>query len=326
MGALALSACTTMATTSTGAVISATPSLAIRAPLSHVACDATTCVAFGTQTLPSGVVLTEAQAKRATTPWTPVDASALATLDVAATACASAGCLVAGTAAQGADGIALFVNDSFSTAAAPTGGIGISAASCAGDGSCSVIDRDAKTGDFRLVTENVLGGAWSTPQPVSGLANVTVTGLSCTSAYTCTMLGTSGGAPIMAQTANGGITWSTVPLPKAWTNASSLQCVDTGCTVLATAHGTSELVRSNESFTHWRVTSLSGVATALSCSSTSTCAVIGVAKTQPIITTVAQTHVVTHALRYAPVAFGDLACTTSWCTAISPANVATFRF
>jgi len=326
LAALALAGCAS-ATVAHAYFVTGHPSIGLDAPLQVVACTtAGSCLAVGVAD--SGVPPTAlGELRRANGTWAPLVVPSASSQTVTSASCWSDGCLIGGSKSTG-DSLWTYdpASASVSVSVVPPGGRGVSALSCDGDGSCAVVDSTGIVGDSRLSFSDD-GSSWSTPLPLAWTSGDAVTALSCTDALDCLVAATNDRSHVLLDvTHDGGLTWTSRPVPSTWTALTSLTCVKLRCVALASTSSASLLVRTDTFFRVWRDVTLANSAHALACTTLSHCVVVGQAAEQGSwLATVKGLSVKDVALRYVPSPLVGVACATKVCSAIADATVVSLR-
>jgi hypothetical protein len=217
--------------------LGARPSLELSVPLTVAACDDTNqCYALGT----TGFADAAAQVFTPWTRWRALTSPAASDTVLTSAACWSNGCLFGGASPDGdvlwrAEGARPLV-----PVAGPTGGAGVVALSCFGDGTCAVVDTDA-LGTDRLSFTTDAGSLWGTP---SSVGVDIVRSLACTSTTDCVVAGVNDARPrtagtdsvaVVSRTVDGGASWQASTTPASWASLDSLACAGTDCVARATS-------------------------------------------------------------------------------------------
>lgn len=336
-GALLLAACGS--STSSGVVVSGTPSLSLSVPLTSVGCTTNdTCYAVGTTGVDSRVT-TAAQYSDSGHAWHAVAAPPAPLSSITASSCWSTGCLFGGTNENGADLLwSVADHGSVTTVASPARGAGVLSISCYATATCTVLDQGAD-GSARLSATTNAGATWSTPtvihfaapsdgssgSPATALGFTALSG-SCLSSLNCVVAGSwnATGTVSVEITEDGGVTW----MPGAattWTSLSDLRCQSNWCVARAVGSGgQGVLVTSSTDGESWTTPSSQDGHTlqSLACVSVHRCAAItengGPSSRLAISSKKAWSDVT---LRYVPNALVSIACGDQVCAAVSAQSV-----
>ena len=303
------------------------PSISINAPLTAVACTTTgACVAVGASG-GAGAPTTTAQVRNHQGIWSALQVPGAPVATIYAGACATTRCLFGGTDESGELLWSINANTgAVKTLRGPAGGLVIHDLSCVDDHDCAVLDATANsTARFSFTTS--AGGSWSAPRTLAWTASKSTT-MTCVGARTCYVATTSATHHVvLRETLNGGRSWRAVTTPTAWTSLSSLDCSTTCVALVTTTKGSAVAVPSTKVASQgWSETYVPLHASSMSCSSVTTCLVVGHLGGQTPAMSEWQSsgaHNVT--LDYVPSALTDVACRPSICVAIALTTVVALR-
>jgi hypothetical protein len=305
--------------------VTATPSLSIAVPLQHVACTLDNqCVAFGTQILPSGHVVSVAQSTRGTN-WVALTPSPFALpFSVGATACSTSTCLLGGAlnGSSPRDALARYdaTTQTVTSVTPPSGGLGVVALVCLNgsqSNTCALVDHGAATGRARLVLSHDGGTSWTIPLDVTPLGSATVTSLACADRATCLVAANVGATASLYLTPDGGVSWSAVSTPTTWTSLTSLQCFSQQCDALVAKGSNYYLARSDSFGAHWTTYSLGALVSNLACTSYGHCVATAQQSGRATLSVIRGTTVTATSPAYVPTPYVAEACGSSTCVAAS---------
>ena len=326
LAALALSACGTSTSTSAPHVVGV-PSIGISVPLQSVACTRSdSCVAVGTQSASIGPT-SVAQYRLPGGRWAPIGLPPTTSPSIDATSCWRSACLVAGASSNGDlvwryDGMRRTV----SVAAAPSGGLDVSAIDCYSSEACALVDIGASaTARLSFSVDGAV--TWTTPVPISLAPNGSVTAISCVSSTKCMVASTSSANSLsLLVTSDAGATWTTLTTPSTWQILRSVLCRASHCVALVTSSNGSRLVRTSNFGGTWRVTALAKSADAMACTSLQSCVVVGQQNAAaPWLALIRGTSVEDATTTYVPSPLVDVACGTTTCAAIGVTTVVALK-
>jgi len=327
---LALAACNSA--TAARVIVVGLPSTSIEVPLSLTACTtANSCVALGTSSVGSGPSAT-AEFRRTSGLWVALRTPDTTSPILTSASCWRSGCLIGGTSATGD----LFwryqaAPPSLSAIAGPALGASVSAVSCYAASQCAVVDSTGPVGDSRLVVTTDGGSTWSTPEDLAWSPSYVVTGLACVNTLDCLITATHVDTnlaytnPVIIEvTRSGGITWQSIPVPSGATALTSLSCNPHHCDALVSTSAGDEWARSRALGRGWSVRRLSGSPTAMACTPSGRCVLVGSTHLGPWLASTRATSLAVDELRYAPSPFTAVACGASRCSLSAPSTVASF--
>lgn len=241
--------------------------------------------------------------------------------------CAATRCLFGGTQESGELLWAVNANTgAVKKLAGPAGGLVIHDLSCVDDHDCAVLDTTVKDTARLSFTKNA-GGSWSAPRTLAWTANKS-TVLTCISASACYVATTSATHHVvLRETLDGGRVWRAVTTPVAWTSLSSLECPTSCVALVTTAKGSAVAVPSTKvSSQGWSETYVPLHASAMSCSSATTCVVVGhLAGQTPAMSEWESSGAHNVTLNYVPSPLTGISCRPSICVAIALTTVASLR-
>ncbi len=312
------------------------PSNSINVPLTSVGCTSSgACIALGTTGSASNPTTT-AQVRNRRGVWSTLNVPAAPVALVYDGSCASALCFFVGTRNTGE--LLWRINagtGTVSSLAGPSGGLVIRQVSCVNDDDCVVLDQGANA-VARLSSTSNAGATWSPPRTLHWAAGST-TVLSCTSNSHCVIATTSPQHRVtLRQTNNAGLTWILIATPPTWTSVRSLRCTTT-CVALVTSATGSDVAAQSTTTTKssasvpatkaltWSSTPLKIDATALACSTATTCYAVGSLADQTAAMVQwrgGAAHDVN--LTYVPSTLNDIACSSSVCVAVAASTVVAF--
>ena len=318
VGALVLASCGTAKVAIPR--LSGAPALSISVPLSNVGCTLNdVCVAVGTSSASVGPT----SVGEVATPsgrWLNLTLPASTSPLITSLACMGTQCLLGGSQ-PGHDLLWRFSagGDTLAVVTPPPGGIGINALSCNGL-ICALVDTSALDATPRFSFSADGGLTWTNPLDMTWASSDAITSISCGMVFDCVV----GALSVHHQfslyvTRDGGTTWTKRVTPSPWTALTSLSCTRLRCVALASTNtsATSKLVRSNNLGKSWTSVSLHERASALACTPTTTCVVVGQHSNQtPWLATVNQGATVNVTLRYVPTPLLNVACGSKVCAAI----------
>ncbi|MDE3007937.1 MAG: hypothetical protein KGJ10_04585 [Acidobacteriota bacterium] len=312
---LVLSACGSSSSRATPPVLGV-PASSISVALSQVGCARDdVCVATGTSLSGVGPVAT-AQFATPSGHWVTLATPVATAPSLATTACSANSCLVAGTDGR-ADLLWRFdaTTHELMNATPPPGGLGVRALSCDAAGNCDLVDLGAN-GDERFSFSADAGLTWSTPLTMSWASGESVTSVACAAIFNCLVSASSADRASLAVTRDGGVTWTTLTVPRTWTSLNVAQCRRTTCVALANA-GSSEVVRTANFGGRWsRLATLPGT-NAFACASLRRCVAVGASATNaPRLERVNGARVEPVTLRYVPTGLLNVACGPRRCAAV----------
>lgn len=308
------------------------PSISIQVPLTLTACTTSdSCVALGTSALGTGPAAT-AQDRRANGTWVVLHTPATRSATIVTSSCWHSGCLFAGTSPSAGDLVWRFRegDPTLATLPAPPLGVIVTSLSCFGQHECVLIDSPSLSGNSRLVVTTDGGVSWSTPADLPWSSGLYVNAFACVNTRDCVAAavpavsaGLAQRPPPLEVTHNGGITWHATSLPPGTERLTSLSCFTHHCDALiGTAHGV-EWGHSRALGSGWVVRRLSGTASAMACTPSSHCVIVGTLHGKPWLATTSGSSRTTRSLRYAPASFTAAACGASLCALSAPSTVAT---
>jgi hypothetical protein len=324
--------------TSTAATLRAVgqPSFSIDAPLTAVACTTTgACVTLGASG-GSNAPTAAAQVRNHKGVWSALNVPPAPVASFYTGACATVTCYFGGTQDTGDLIWSIDVDTGVtSSLAGPSSGLVIRNLSCSSDFDCVALD-DAAHHQARWSTTTTAGTTWSTPRPLPWATNVTTT-LSCASSQQCYVATTSPQHVVtLRETLDAGARWSVVTTPSTWTSLTSLYCTTSCVALVATATGsavatpstatTAMTATTTSAAKSWDATPIAFAPASLSCSSATTCVVVGRVVGQVAAMVQWQSGTVRSvALTYVPSALTDVACQPSVCVAIGVTTVVSLR-
>jgi hypothetical protein len=324
--------------TSTTATLRAVgqPSFSIDAPLTAVACTTTgACVTLGASG-GSNAPTAAAQVRNHKGVWSALNVPPAPVASFYTGACATTTCYFGGT--QDTGDLIWSVNadtGATSSLAGPSSGLVIRNLSCSSDFDCVALD-DAAHHHARWSSTTTAGTTWSTPRPLPWATNKT-TALSCASSQQCDVATTSPQHVVtLRETLDAGAKWSVVTTPSTWTSLTSLYCSTSCVALVATKTGSAVATPSTATATTttssastgegWDTTPIAFAPTSFSCSSVTTCVVVG--RTAGQVAAMAQWQsgtVRSVALTYVPSPLTNVACEPSVCVAIAVTTVVSLR-
>jgi hypothetical protein len=326
---LALAACN--AATASRVTVSGHPSTSIEVPLSLTACTASnSCVALGTSTIGSGASAT-AEYRRPSGLWVALRTPPAVSSTLLTASCWRDGCLIGGISPRSDLIWRYHASPPELTAVSPPPlGFGVSAISCYGPGQCTLADDTGPFGGSRLVITTDGGATWSTPAPIFVSSFEFVSSLSCVDALNCLAVlapsinnGPGPSAADLEVTRDGGITWQAETAPSGTIDLSSLSCFTHHCVAVdRTSHGV-EWARSGALGKGWVLQHLSGVPTAVACTPSGHCVMVGTTTSGPWLVTTRAGAVARRTLRFVPSPFTAAACGDTLCAVSAPSTVAT---
>ena len=294
--------------------VDAVPSSTIATPLTATGCATQQCWAVGTTTV-QGVTSTVAELRSLNGQWSPVTVPTVSgSFD--ASACLDTTCFFGG-AADGHDLLWSASNDTGAVTPLESGdGSGIVALTCTTT-QCLAVDRSA-AGDARLVN---LSDQTSTS--IAAIAPTdTINALSCATATQCWVATTTTTGTAALWSTTDGTTWTPVAVP-SWTTISSLSCAPTCLALVSDGHADS-LAR--QTSTGWSTVPLPFAASALSCTTTQHCAIVGHhldGSGAAILWR--RDHVQPVILHYAPTPLTAVGCSDSDCVAVGATTLVSLR-
>jgi hypothetical protein len=316
------------ATTIHSSFVIGRPSISLDAPLQQVACTTSgSCLAVGVDDLGQAQA-SVGELRQGDGRWTAMVVPNASSQTITSSACWVSACLIGGSTSVG-DSLWTYSPTSLtvSISPAPHGGRGVSALSCYAVGACAVVDSTGIAGDSRLSFSDDSGTTWTLPVAMPWTTDDAVTALSCTDALDCLVAATNDRSHVLLEvTHDGGLTWASRTVPSTWMTLTSMTCLQLRCVALASTSSDSLVVRTDTFFRVWRDVSLTDSARALACTSLTHCVVVGqTASSGSWLATIKELRVKNVALKYAPSALVDVACSAKVCAAIGDSTVLSLR-
>ncbi len=316
-GAVTLASCGAPTPSVVPPHLSGVPALSFAVPLTAVSCTLNdVCVAIGSSSSGTGPTSVAEFA----TPhghWLNLTLPSTTSILLTTVACSGSQCLIGGSS-PGHDVLWLFDShgSSLTPLAPPAQGIGVSALTCSAS-SCALIDA-GPGGVPRTSQSSDDGTTWSTPTPLHFAESDAITTFSCGSASDCALgLMTLAHVFSLYVSSDGGLSWSLVTTPSAWTTVTSLTCQLRRCVAVATTANASEIVRSTTFTRTWKVHKLTHRASSVACATNARCVVVGQrASGQAWLSLVHGTATTNVTLRYVPSPLLGVACGSKICAAI----------
>jgi hypothetical protein len=320
-GALLLASCGTTPTSAPRA--NGTPAFSISVPLTNVGCTRTdVCVAVGTSSAsvePNAVGEYSTPSGRWLNLTLPTSPSPV----IDATACSGTVCLLGGSG-PGSDLLWLFnaKGDTVDAVTPPQGGIGVESLAC-NDQICALIDTGVQGDIPRLSLSSDGGSEWGAPIELPWAKRDAITALSCGTILACAVGTLSGSHQFSLRvTHDGGNTWAARSIPSSWTSLRSLSCQDRRCVALAGEGDASAIVRSTTFTRTWSSVSLPDKGNALSCTTFSSCFVVGqLSDGEGWLARVHDKVATNVKLRYVPTPLLGVACGAKVCAAVAVTTV-----
>lgn len=342
VGALFLASCG-VATTTSSLRVTGIPAPSISIALQKVGCTSdNTCIALGASSLGLTAVVS-------TTPnrWTTLSVPSTTAQSISAVSCWRDGCLVAGSAANGALLWSFNASsDTLTPLTLPGGSRSVDALSCYAELSCDVVDTSfngvlrwyattdgatswsqptsaAVSSSTSSTTSTTLAVAKTVALPLSALAAVQQ--LTCTSEDVCLVAQQESSHVMLFASASG--SWVKQRVPSSWTSLTSLRCFETVCIGEVATKAGGELVRSKNFGRTFSASSLANAPTGvLACRSATHCVSAGVTPTNgPFIAVATNATVSVASTRYVPTPFIDAACGANRCVAIGVTTLSDVR-
>jgi hypothetical protein len=293
------------------------PATSFDVPLTNVSCTLNdVCVAIGSASSDTGPTSVAEFA----TPhghWLNLTLPSTSSILLTTVACSGSRCLIGGSS-PGRDVLWLFDShgSSLTPLTPPAQGIGVSSLTCNAS-SCALIDTGP--GDVpRFSLSTNAGATWSAPAPLHFAKSDAVATFTCGSATSCALgLMTPAHVFSLYLSNDGGSTWNFEATPATWTTLTSLTCQLRRCVALATAKGTSQIIRSTNFTRSWKIMKLPYTASSIACTTGARCVVVGHrAGGQAWLSMVHDTTTTNVTLRYVPSPLVSVACGSKVCAAI----------
>ena len=305
-----------------GPTITGTPTLSINDALTSASCTATSCIAVSTSQYGSGEQYTESSKT-----WSALRLPATP-LQITASSCWTTGCLLTGNTAT-SQFLWKYSFGSLSSLQMPTMFQTIRSIDCFADSTCAAIGFDPSTSLLELSLSQDGAATWSTPValPSTFSAGGPIS-MSCDDVNNCLVSGASraGSSALLYATHTGGTKWLQRPLNTSWTSLRSLSCNVLTCIgTMTDSSGNSFIVRTKTFGRIWKkVSSSNSGVTAMACTNSNTCVVIGATKkNEPWLETLHKGVLKVNKLNYVATPFNDVACLPTTCVVVGNTSVAT---